>query len=63
MSQKQLILKYLKSGRRLTVLKALKLFGIYALSQRVSELSREGHPIKSKMITLPNSKRIAQYSL
>jgi len=63
MNQKTKILTYLKSGRRLTVLKALKLFGVYALSQRVGNLKRDGHPIKSKMITLPNSKRIAQYSL
>ena len=61
MSQKKLILKYLKSGRRLTVLKALKLFGVYALSQRCGELSRDGYPIKVEMITLKNDKRIAQY--
>jgi len=63
MNQKTKILTYLKSGRRLTVLKALKLFGVYALSQRIGNLKREGHPIKVEMITLKNEKRIAEYSL
>ena len=60
-SQKTKILKYLKSGRRLTVLKALKLFGVYALSQRVGNLKHDGHPIKAEMITLPNGKHVASY--
>ena len=60
-SQKTKILKYLKSGRRLTVLKALKLFGVYALSQRCGELCRDGYNVKSEMITLPNGKHVASY--
>jgi len=62
-SQKTKILEYLKRGKKLTVLKAIKLFGCYALSQRVGELKRDGHPIQSKIIELGSGKRVAEYSL
>lgn len=63
MTQHQQILGYLKRGGKLTVLKALKMFGVYALSQRIGELRRDGHNIQPKMITLSNGKRIAQYTM
>ncbi len=47
-TQKQMILISLKMGDKLTVLDSIKRFGIYALSQRIGELKREGYPIKSK---------------
>jgi hypothetical protein len=62
-SQKTKILEYLKRGKKLTVLKAIKLFGCYALSQRVGELKREGHPIESKIIEVGSGKRVAEYKL
>ena len=63
-TQSQLILEYLRAGNSLTVLTALfEPFRCYALSQRCGELRRAGHPIKSEMITLPNGKRVAQYSM
>ena len=48
MTQKEQILKLLNRGESLTVLTALRRAGCFALSQRVGELIREGHPIKSK---------------
>ena len=48
MTQKEQILKLLNRGENLTVLTALRRVGCFALSQRVGELIREGHPIKSK---------------
>lgn len=63
MSQKEDILEYLKQGKRLTVLKAIKKFGCYALSQRIGELKGAGHPIRSKMIEVESGKRVAEYSL
>lgn len=47
-TQKEMILNALEAGDRLTVLDALKRFGIFALSQRVTDLKRDGHPIKSE---------------
>lgn len=61
-SQGERILDYLKSGKSLTVVKALKEFGCYALSQRVGELRRAGHPIESTMVRR-GRKCWAQYRL
>lgn len=62
-SQKTRILRYLKRGGKLTVLKALKMFDVFALSQRVTDLRRAGHKIKRDWVTLRNGKRIKRYSL
>jgi len=63
MSQKDAILTALQAGERLTPLKALQRFQCMTLSQRVTELRREGKPINSRMV--PNHeggrKRIAEY--
>lgn len=48
-------------GEELTVLEAISRYGIYALSQRCGELHREGYPVESEMIDLPNGKRVALY--
>ena len=61
-TQKAQILAYLKSGRSITVLDALQRFGCYALSQRIGELRRAGHPISSRMIRTTTGKDIAQYA-
>lgn len=63
MTQSAQLLSYLRSGERLTPLKSLDLFGCLALSQRMGELSRAGHPIAVRMIRLPNGKRVAEYHL
>ena len=63
MTQSQLILAHLKQGNTLTPWEAREApFLCMALSQRCGELRREGYPIKSEMIKLPNGKRVAQYS-
>lgn len=62
-SQKDLILEHLRSGRSLTVAQALTQFGIYALSQRVGELKRAGYPITSELIEVKDGCRVAQYRL
>lgn len=60
--QKELILSYLRKGKRLTVASAINYLGVYALSQRCGELRRAGVPIKSKTITR-GSKHFSEYSL
>jgi hypothetical protein len=54
MTQHEMLLTLFKEGHRLTVLDSLRLAGVLALSQRVGELKREGHDIKSKLITIEN---------
>lgn len=62
-NQERVILAHLRGGRPLTVGDALTKYGIYALSQRIGDLKREGYPITSEMVKLPNGKRVAQYRL
>jgi hypothetical protein len=62
MKQTDAILAHLKAGGTLTVSEALTSLGCYALSQRIGDLKREGHPINAEMVRLANGKRIARYS-
>ena len=62
MSQRDELLKALQRGEELTTLDALTRYGVMALSQRVGELKREGLPIHTEMVDLPNGKRVARYS-
>lgn len=62
-SQSTKILDHLKAGHRLTVLTALELFGCYALSQRCGDLRKQGHPVESEMIELPNGKHVKEYRI
>lgn len=61
MTQLDTLRQHFDSGRSLTFLESVELYGVLALSQRVGELKRDGYPIESRMIELPNGKRIAQY--
>lgn len=63
MNQHDEILWYLRDGNTLTVLEAIQRFGVYALSQRIGELKKQGHNIVSEMTTLPSGKRVAKYRL
>lgn len=62
MSQNTRILNHLKRGNRLTPLQALRLFDCWALSSRISDLKKDGHDIKTEMITVKD-KTFARYSL
>ena len=57
------ILKYLQSGRTLTVAKAMSELSVYALSQRCGELRRMGWPIRSRMVEIHPGTRVAEYSI
>lgn len=61
-TQNQLVFHHLKSGKKLTSLQALNLYGCLRLSGRILELREQGHPIKSEMVKV-NKKYVAQYSL
>jgi hypothetical protein len=63
-SQADLIARYLRRGRSLTPLSALRLFGCLRLGGRIYELrQREGLRIRTEIIEVSGQKRIARYSL
>lgn len=62
-SQHEQIYEYLTQGHALTALDALQKFGCMALSQRIGNLKRDGVPIESETIKLPNGKRVSRYKL
>lgn len=62
MTQADLILDYLKSGRSITPLEALNLFGVFRLSGRILELREAGYPIETEIIH-ENGKHFASYFL
>lgn len=62
-TQKQIILKALQDGKKLTELDMLNIAGAMAGAQRIANLRDEGYPIQTKMITTRTGKRVAEYSL
>ena len=54
MNQKERILHYLKQGQTLNRLVSWSRLGVLEAPARISELRAEGHPIKTKMRTVPN---------
>lgn len=61
-SQTDLILKHLESGKSITPLAALKLYGSLRLGGRIYDLKKQGYPIETKMVRR-NGKRFASYRL
>ena len=61
-TQNDMILVALKNGERITPLSALESFGCFRLSARIWDLRNEGHPIKTKHISTPQGKVVAEYS-
>lgn len=62
-SQNRAILAYLRSGKRLTQLIALDLFGCMRLPSRIHDLKKAGIVIKDQFIKLANDKRVKGYWL
>ena len=62
MTQHDQLLAHFKRGESLTVAEALLKCGCYALSQRVGELKRTGHDIRSDWVE-SNGKRFKRYYL
>lgn len=62
-SQTAKIRAHLKSGKSITALDALRLYGCLRLSGRIHELRHdEDLPIRSEMVTI-SGKRVALYKL
>lgn len=63
MSQSQKILKHLSSGRSLSPLQALGLFGCYRLAGRIYDLKRAGHQIETIIKSDDQGRTYASYVL
>ena len=61
--QCQQVLSHLQSGKPITALGALKLYGIFRLASRIHDLKKAGVPIKCEERETDSGKRIASYSL
>jgi len=60
-TQRQLILKYLKSGNAITPFEALNLFGCQRLASRIHELKKIGCEIENIWLNIPGGKKVARY--
>ena len=60
-TQNDMILVALKNGERITPLSALEQFGCFRLSARIWDL-RNVHPIKTRHVSTPQGKVVAEYS-
>jgi hypothetical protein len=61
MTQNEMVLRHLKRAT-LDPLTALDRYGVFRLGARVYELKRQGHTIKSRIVS-QNGKRFARYLL
>ncbi len=62
MTQTQKIYEYLKTGKRLTAIEALKMFGCFRLAARIADLRNQGYTIWTDYVTV-NNKTFAAYKL
>ncbi len=62
-SQNQKILKHLSSGKSLSPLQALGLFGCYRLAGRIYDLKRAGHQIETIIKSDDQGRTYASYVL
>jgi hypothetical protein len=62
MSQNNKILNYLKTGKKLDPMKALKMFGCFRLSARIFDLNEMGYNIECTNVS-KNGKHFAEYKL
>lgn len=60
-SQNDMVLEHLMTGRSITPLEAIGVYGIYRLAARVCELKKSGHVIESEVRRDKNKKPYARY--
>lgn len=65
--QIELVLEHLKSGKSITSLEAINLYGATRLADIIFKLKKRGYNIVSRIITVPTrfgkTARVAQYTL
>lgn len=62
-SQTDRILDYLLTGKSITPLEALDLFGCFRLGARIADIRQKGYLVYSEFITTPTGKRVKRYHL
>ena len=63
-SQNARILEHLQSGKTITGIEALSLYGCFRLPARIADLKALGHDIDKNMVIVPNNKKhVASYYL
>lgn len=62
-NQTEAIKTYMETHGSITALEALNEIGCFRLAARIKDLRDRGVAIDSEMVTLPNGKHIAKYTL
>lgn len=62
-SQTDRILDYLLTGKSITPLEALDLFGCFRLGARIADIKARGYIVYSEFITTPSQKKVKRYHL
>lgn len=62
-SQVSRILAHLKSGKSITPLEALELYGCFRLGARIADIKALGYEVKSEFVTTPSEKKVKRYHL
>jgi len=57
------ILAHLNSGRSITAIEALQLYGCFRLAARIHDLKKHGVEVKVRDVATEGGKKIAQYYL
>ena len=63
MKQNEMILQYLKTGKTLTPIEALDMFGCFRLASRVYDLKQAGWPVTCDKRDVGNGKVVGHYTL
>lgn len=63
MTQKEMILEYLKEHKSMTKLQGLRELGIMNVGARIGELRQLGYEIETEMIQVKGKKKVARYYL
>jgi len=60
-SQTDKILDWMLSGKPITPLEALNLFGCNRLAARISDIKSRGYLVYSEFVTTPSEKKVKRY--
>ena len=62
-SQTDRILDYMLSGKSITPLEALDMFGCFRLGARIADIKAKGYIVYSEFVTTPSKKKVKRYYL
>ena len=62
-TQRNRVLAHLMSGKSITPIEALDLYGSFRLSSIIFDLRGQDYDIRTEMITIRKGSRVARYSL